>query len=136
MYLTYVDGLKQPISKSDNDFIRFTAMDDFSKHEHVIQRYIQHHPSTPVSSLIVIMNYISVPMTVEVVMASSYQLERDCQKEEMEDFYRQAKENEGRFAILNVLVRDGMADVDDADIKWQRRRTAANQFLLLLPLSS
>jgi hypothetical protein len=130
------DGLKQPISKTDQDFIRFTAINDFIERKHVIQTYIQHHPSTPVSSLIVIMNYISVPMTIEVVVASSSQWERDCQKDEMEDFYKQAKENEGQFAIIQVLVRDGMADVDFADVKWKRMRTAAFQFLLLLPLSS
>lgn len=95
-----------------------------------------HYPSILVSSLIVNMDYIQVPMKIDVVLGSSYQCEASYEKEELDDFRRQAKENEGQFAIINVRARDGDAVTDFADLNWAPRHLMAMKFLLMLPLMS
>lgn len=107
--------------RHDHAFIPFAVLKDFEKYKPTIRAKISSgYPATPLSALVVVMNYVLVPMEIEIVLASSYRDECETKEEQLEldDFGRMAREQEGCVVVTSVHMRDGEDYPIDSSKRW------------------
>ena len=107
------DSLNIPLSKHDRDFLHFIAHRDFQQQQGFVNVTVQtQYPSTPITSLLVQMDYLLVPMQLEVVPISSSEWVDDDTKLELDGLIRRAQQHGNRTFVLMVRVRQGHCHLD------------------------
>jgi hypothetical protein len=73
-------------------------------------------------------------MTATITLASSNEWQKDSHKDDIDSFRKQAEENEGQFAIISAIVRNGGTDVDFSESNWTQTMVTGLKLLFILPL--
>jgi hypothetical protein len=73
-------------------------------------------------------------MTATITLASSNEWQKDSHKDDIDSFRKQAEENEGQFAIISSIVRNGGTDVDFSESNWTQTMVTGLKLLFILPL--
>jgi hypothetical protein len=73
-------------------------------------------------------------MTATITLASSNEWQKDSHKDDVDSFHKQVEENEGQFAIISAVVRNGGADVDFSESNWKQTMVSGLKLLFILPL--
>ena len=132
------EGLCTPLSKHDRDFLQFVAAKDFLEHRESIKVSIQkEYPLTPLSSLVVFMDYMSIPMTTNVMLVSNCHVnsvDSDDERAERDSLLRQAAVRAGMAILLQVMVRRGHDHVDVSSEAMKRTKDVST-FPMVIPFS-